>query len=205
MNYSDISLLAIAAIPILYRGWIGFRYGAACELRQTLTFIFGVLVAIRFWQPCAERLVDAMNFDPRWITIGAFVALFMIGAVVAGVIFNARAQVFQSVQRNYFDNILGLVCGLFSGALLGACLLWLATVAIPGKFDSMTYAQSFLGLPREMVRAIETAVEVAPDSPGRTHYPVVTMIDAPAEEDSSNASAPEGSVLVRQRGQIAWK
>jgi uncharacterized membrane protein required for colicin V production len=205
MNYSDISLLVVAAILILYRAWTGWRYGASYEIRYLLMLTFGVLVAIRFWQPCTEKLVDAVNFDPRWITIGAFAVLFTVGAVVAGVIVNIKAQVFQSVQRNYLDNFLGLAAGLFSGALLGACVIWLSTIAVPGKFDSVSYAQSFLDFPREVFRAIETAVGVAPGSAGRTRYPEATIVEVPVDASDTNVVVPEGSVLMRQRGQVAWK
>lgn len=205
MNYSDIFLLVVAAIPILYRGWTGWRCGASVELRHSLTFFFATLVAIRFWQPCTEKLTDAVNFDPRGIAIGAFVVLFTIGAVVAGAVFNLKAQAFQNVQRNYLDNLLGLAAGLFSGALLGACVLWLSTIAMPGKFDSVSCAQSFLGFPREIFQSIETAVGVAPRSAGRTQYPEATLVDVPADPGSTTVQAPDGSVLMRRRGQIAWK
>ncbi len=205
MNYSDLALLALAAIPILYRGWLGCRYGASFEVRQLLMIFFGMLVAIRYWQPCTERLVDSLTFDPRWVAIGAFVVLFAVASVVAGVVVNAKAQIFQGVQRNYLDNLLGLVAGAFSGALLGACLIWLSTVAVPGKFQSMNYAQSFLRFPRDIVRAIETEVDMAPGSIARTRYPVATIIEVPVDPSDANVPVPEGSVLMRRRGQIVWE
>ncbi len=205
MNYSDISLLVVAAIPVLYRAWTGWRYGASTEIRYTLMLLFGVLIAMRLWKPCTEKLVDALNFDPRWITIGAFVILFAVGAVVAGFIMNVKARVFQSVQRNYLDNFLGVATGAFSGALLGACILWLATIGSPGKFDSASYAQTFLGFPRQVFQSIETLVGVAPDSAARTQFPVATMVDQPVAPGTSNVAVPEGSMLVVRRGQVAWQ
>lgn len=203
MNPSDISLLVVAAIPILYRGWNGFRYGLSAEIRHLLTIFFAMLVAIRLWKPCAERLVDALNFDQRWVTIGAFVVLFTIAAVVASVIFKVNSRVFQSVQMNYLDKVLGLVGGLFSGALLGACILWLSTIAMPGKYDTVDYAKSLIDFPREVFQSIETLVGVAPDSAARIQYPVATMIEVPVVGNS--ADVPAGSMLMTQQGQIAWR
>jgi uncharacterized membrane protein required for colicin V production len=203
MNISDISLLVVAAIPILYRGWNGFRYGLSAEIRHLLTIFFAMLVAIRLWQPCAGKLVDALNFDQRWVTIGAFVVLFTIAAVVAGVIFKVNARIFQSVQMNYPDKVLGLAGGLFSGALLGACILWLSTIAMPGKYDSVDFAKSLIDFPRDVFQSIETVVGVAPDSAARIQFPVASMIEVPVT--GNPADVPPGTMLMTQQGQIAWK
>jgi uncharacterized membrane protein required for colicin V production len=201
MEITEISLLVLAAVPILYRGWNGWRYGASAEMRYLLTIFFGMLVAIRFWQPCTEKLCDAITFDPRIIAITAFGVLFGIGGMVAGYAVNLRAKFFQSVKANYLNNLLGLFSGLLSGSLLAACILWVSSVALPGKFDSPPELQSFRGFPQAVFKSLETAMGVAPDSSGRTKYPVATIADVPVE----GGNAPEGAVLMHQRGSIAWK
>ena len=203
MNASDISLLVLAAVPFLYRGWAGMRYGASVEIRQALMFLFGTLVAIRYWQPCVEKVSGSVTFDPRWVALGVFVVLFTLGCLVAGLVVQVKGKAFQSVKSNYFDNVLGLVAGLFSGSLLGVCLLWLATVAAPGKFDSATVAHRVIDWPRDVFQCIETRVGVAPDSAARTRYPVVTLVPVPV--NPAAGATPEGDVLMQMRGEIAWQ
>jgi uncharacterized membrane protein required for colicin V production len=203
MSFPEISLLVLAALPIFYRAWSGWRYGASVELRYLLTFFFAVLVATRYWQPVTETLTGAVTFEPRLIALVAFLALFAAGAAVAGFAVDLRSKFYQSVKANYVDNVLGLAAGLCSGVLLSACILWVSTIVMPGKFESVPHVKSLCGLPGTVVGAIETGVGVAPDSAGRTRYPVVTMVDVKVED--SSVDVPEGSVLMRKRGKIDWK
>ncbi|MGH8048087.1 MAG: CvpA family protein [Chthoniobacterales bacterium] len=203
MNFPEISLLVIAALPILYRGWRGVTYGATIELRYTLTFFFAALVAARYWQPWAETLIGAVTFDPRIIATLAFLLLFGVGFLVAAFVVDFRAKSYKSVKANYVDNVLGLFAGLFSGALIAACILWVSTIAMPGKLDSKPELKAFCGFPGKILTAIETFVGVAPDSTGRTRYPEVTMVDVQVENPP--ADVPEGTILMQQRGKIEWK
>jgi len=204
MSTSAISLLVIAALPVLYRAWIGWRHGASTEMRHLLVNLFGVLVAIRFWQPWTQTISGGLTFDPRWVALSAFVLLYALGSTVAGFAVRLKGQVYQSVKPDYVNRALGLLSGAFTGALLGACLLWLAMVAMPGKFDEVPQAMSLAAWPRDMVRGIETNLAgVAPDSAGRTKYPQVVIAEVPA--DGTAPAEPGGAVLMQQRGRITWQ
>jgi hypothetical protein len=114
-----------------------------------------------------------------------------------------RAKFYKSVKANYVDSVLGLFGGLFSGALLAACILWVAAIAMPGKFSTLPQVQSLIELPRGVIASLETAAGVAPGSTGRTKYPVVSMVDVQIEDASGTLAA--GSVLMQRRGRIDWK
>lgn len=202
MEFAATSLLVLAALPVLYRAWSGVRYGASVEMRYLLTIFFGVLVAIRFWQPLTETLCGAINFDPRLLAVGAFLVLFGLGAMVAGYAVNVRAKVFQSVKANYLNSVLGLVAGLASGALLGACLLWISVVVVPGQFDSQPRLKEFIDFPKTVFQSIETLMGVAPDSAGRTKYPQAGLVDV---EVKDGKDVPAGAILMQRRGAVTWK
>ncbi|MDD5199173.1 MAG: CvpA family protein [Terrimicrobiaceae bacterium] len=205
MNPSEISILLIAVLPILYRGWSGWQHGAAIETRHLLVNLFAILVAIRYWQPWTELISRGLTFDPRWIAAGSFVALYFVGAAVAGVVVKMKAPAYQSVKSDFPNHALGLATGAFTGALAGACVLWLATVAMPGKFDSFAPAQSFASLPRDVFQALETRVAgVEPGSAARTRYPQVTMKEAVVDPKAGDAT-PDGVVLMQMRGQVTWQ
>jgi uncharacterized membrane protein required for colicin V production len=203
MSISEISLLAVVALLVIYRGWVGWRGGATAEVRILLVNLFGVLVAVRYWQPWSEKIGEAVTFDPRWVATGAFLALYLVGAAVAGFVVRIKAQAYQSVKADYLNQGLGLAAGVFSGLLLGACVAWITAIARPADADSMAAMGSLRAWPRALVQSFETAVGVAPGSPGRTRYPQVTLVEAPVEPNADLAAG--GAVLMRQKGQIDWR
>jgi uncharacterized membrane protein required for colicin V production len=197
MSFFETSFYVLAAIALLHRGWSGCCHGATVEVRYLLTILFAVLVAARYWQPLTEWLSASLTFDPRFIALGVFVVLLGIGGSIAGFVVKIRGEVYRSEQINYLDHALGLVAGLFSGALLAACLLWFSAVAHPVQGESSPLVNGFVDLPRNLVGCIETSVGVAPDSTARTRFPVVTMDEMPAGD--------EGSKPMQGRSRISWK
>lgn len=204
MTFSDLSLLAVAAILILYRAWAGWRQGATNEMRHLITNLFGLLFAVRFWQPCAESLIVGVTIDPRWVTTGTFVALFGVGAMVAGFVVKLNAPAYQSVKADYVNQGLGVVAGIFSGALLGGSLLWLASVATPDQFAAAPSAKALAQFPRDVVRRLEGSVAgVGAASPSRMKFPRVALGQVPVE--SGPDQLPEGAVLMQVRGEVTWQ
>lgn len=203
MKPEEITIVAIAALPLLYRAWQGWRFGAATEVRHLLVNFFGVLVAIRYWQPWSETISGGLTFDPRWVALTSFVLLYGIGALVAGFVVNLKGEAYKSVKFDFANRGLGVLVGIGSGAILGVCVLWLAQLAKPGSLQDVAEVKTAVETPRDVVRSLETAVGMAADSTGRTRYPQVTLVEMPA--DGSAGPAPEGAVLMQQRGRLAWQ
>lgn len=203
MSISEISLLVVVALLVLYRASMGWREGATREVRILLVNLFGVLVAVRYWQAWTERIGEAVTFDPRWVATGAFFALYAIGVVVAGFVVRVKAPSYQSVKADYLSQTLGLAAGIFSGLLLGACVAWITAVARPADPDSLAVMGTLRGLPKALVQNFETAVGVAPGSPGRTRYPQVTLAEVPADPNADTTTG--GAVLMQLRGRIEWR
>lgn len=204
MKTGEIIILVIAALPLLYRAWKGWRFGAATEIHHLLVNFFGVLVAIRYWQPWSETVSGGLTFDPRWIALSSFVLLYGLGALVAGFVVKLGGQGYQSVKPDFANKGLGVLVGIGSGVILGISVLWLAQIAKPGSFETAPGVQTAVGVPRGVVQTIETVVGVAPDSSGRTRYPHVTIEEVPAGA-ADGATAPAGAVLMQQRGRVAWQ
>jgi hypothetical protein len=202
MNISGISLLAVVALLVLSRAWSGWRDGATKEVRFLLVNLFAVLVAVRYWEPWAEKIGSAVTFDPRWVALGAFLTLYVLGAVVAGFVVRFKAPSYQSVKADTLNQALGLAAGVFSGLLLGACVAWITAIARPADGDSLSAMSALRAMPRAIVQNVETAVGVAPGSPGRTKYPRPSLAEVPA--DSGADAAASGAVMMLQRGRIDW-
>lgn len=203
MTFPEISLLVLAAIALISRARSGWRHGATVEFRYALTFLFATLVAARFWEPAAKTLTSAVTFDPRFVAVIAFLALFAVSAVVAGVVVRTGAKAYQSVKANVPDQVLGLVAGVFSGALIASCIIWGAQVAWPGSFDTIPAARSLAGLPQKLVTSVENLSGMAANSAGRTRYPKVTMVDV--QVAGPTEGLPEGAILMQRRGKIDWE
>lgn len=203
MTISDLSLFGVALIVILYRAWAGWRYGATNEMRFVITNVFALLLASCLWRPCAQALIAGVTLDPRWVTTGTFVALFALGGTVAGFVVRAGAKAYQSVKADYVNQALGLCAGLFTGAIMGGSLLWLATVASPEQFAAAPAARALAEFPASLVRGLETRVAgVDPASPGRLKFPRTTLVPEPVE--TQPGQLPEGAVLMRMRGEVTW-
>jgi uncharacterized membrane protein required for colicin V production len=203
MNSIEISILVLALAPLLYRTWNGWRQGASVEVRYLLANLFGVLVAIRYWQPWTEKISGGLTFDPRWVAIASFVALYGLGVLVAGFVVRLKGPSYRSVKPDFANKGLGVLAGLASGFIAAASVFWLAQVARPGSFETVPAFKDAGGALRGGMQSLETAVGVAPDSTGRTRYPLVTLAEVPA--DPSAGAAPEGAVLMQQRGHVAWQ
>jgi uncharacterized membrane protein required for colicin V production len=203
MKPLEISLLVLAALPLCYRIWSGWRHGATTEFRYALTVLFAALVAARFWQPATELLTASLTFDPRALAALAFIALFLLAAGVAHLAMGAGAPAGKNAKMNPADQFLGLAGGAVSGVVLAGCVLWVGAIASPGAFAAVPQAQSLAELPRSLVIGAETVSGMAPESPGRTRYPEVTLVDVKVENPSTDL--PEGSILVQRRGKIDWR
>jgi uncharacterized membrane protein required for colicin V production len=203
MNTFVISTLVIAALPILIGMWRGWRHGATLELRYTLAISFGILVALRYWEPCTRMLSRAVNFDARWLAVGAAVVLFSLGFAVAGFVVRLKGDAFAEVESDPVNQVLGAVAGVFSGALLASGIIWISAVAMPGVLDSIEAARALEGFSQTLADRIESAVGMDTGSPARIHFPEVKLVQDPSESTSSASGS--GVVIVHQVGQISWQ
>lgn len=171
----ELFIFLLVLLPVLLRGWQGLRHGATREIRHCLIYLFGMLVALRYWYPVTGTVSNWFHLDPRLLAAGAFAVLFVVAAELAAFAINFRAQYVQSVQANPSNDWLGAILGLFSGALIGCSLLVLAAVAMPvliPGFDRQKFPMPIERLPLEAFRAIEQNVAGVPlQSPAHTPLP----------------------------------
>lgn len=201
MTAADISLIALALVPPIYRAWRGWREGAATEVRFTVVILFALLVAIRYWQPTAEALSAGLTFDPRLVALGAFGILFVVGALVSGYAVRLRATTYRSTEPDPVNRLLGLIAGFVSGGLVGAAFLWLATIAAPGKLDALPMARAISDAPRAVYQTIERSLAGVPaEGDARTRFPVVTVTHVATGEITA-----DGGEVRKSRGAVAWQ
>lgn len=91
------------------------------EMRHTLTYLFALLAALRYWRPAAEMARGYLAVDPPAMEAGVFLLLFVVAALVAGLMVNLRGGLYQSVAPNVFDTVLGPCVAWCPGLSLAAC------------------------------------------------------------------------------------
>lgn len=204
-----IILLVITAAPVLYRGAQGWIRGATSEMRYVLVYLFAVLLAVRFWQPGTDLLQKGLTFDPRYVAIGVYLLLFMLAAAVAGVAIRIKADLYRSVIADPINQILGLAGGLFSGALLGASLALILSLAIPARIDEADspILESVILWPETLATAVATHVAgISPESESRLKFPRITFSESPLDaKDPASATAAPGAILVQLYPTLTWE
>jgi uncharacterized membrane protein required for colicin V production len=176
-------LFLVALLPILWRAWCGYRMGATVEFRYAIVCFFALLVALRYWYPLTSLVHGFIQIDVQYLTAGVCIVLFLLGAAVASLIIDIKAQIYLSVRQNPLDTVLGVIAGMISGAAIGCSILLAASVALPGKVDSFATANYPLPLheyPAAIFRTVEQNIaHIAFESTSHTPIPTVKISEEP--------------------------
>ncbi|MFA7344656.1 MAG: CvpA family protein [Terrimicrobiaceae bacterium] len=171
------AICLIVLVPVLLRAWQGWRYGATREIRHCLIYLFGMLVAVRYWYPVTAALVHWFHRDPRLSAAAAFATLFFLAAELAALAVNFRAEYVQSVRANPINDCLGAILGVFSGALIGCSLLLVVSLESPALmpgFDRQKLPLPLDRLPLDVFRMVEQNVAGVPLQ-GPAHTPLPSL------------------------------
>lgn len=184
----ELILFFVALVPVLWRGWLGWKMGATSELRFLIVALFGLLVALRYWYQTTAALTHLLPVDPQYLAAGVCIVLFLAAAALAGLVVNLKGEVYQSVQANYLDSGLGVLSGLFGGGLIAASILLAASVALPGKvegFDVKKYPMALHEYPAALFRELEKNVaNIEQASTARTPLPSLELSESDPEQRS---------------------
>ena len=172
----------IALLPVLLRAWQGWRFGATREIRHTILYLFGMLVALRFWYPVTLAISQWINRDARLVAAVVFTVLFFLAAELASLAIRFRAEHFESVQENRPNQVLGSILGLVSGALLGGSLLLIFSMELPAMlpgFDPQKFPLPLEKLPVDIFRGMEKNIAgISEQNPAHTPLPEIPATGA---------------------------
>ncbi len=178
----ELILFFVALVPVLWRGWLGWKMGATSEIRFLIVALFGLLVSLRYWYQATAALTDFLPVDPQYLAAGVCIVLFLAAAALAGLVVNLKGEVYQSVQTNYLDSGLGVLSGLLGGGLIAASILLAASVALPGKvegFDVKNYPMALHEYPATLFRELEKNVaHIEQASTARTPLPSLELTES---------------------------
>ena len=142
MNYIDI----IIAVVLFLFAWKGLRKGIIIEVVTLVAFGAGIYGAMRFSDFTAERLVEYIEVDPKYLNTIAFVLTFIILVVLVNLVGRVVSNLVKSMNLGFFDRLGGFLFGAAKGVLLCSVLLmvlvnlnWVGFVKEEAKQESKLY------------------------------------------------------------------
>ncbi len=207
MIWTILAIVALAG-PTLYRAWLGWRDGAATEMRIVIVALFAVLLALHFWKPATDFLVGALPTNPRFLALAAFTGLTAIGVAAAGFAVRLKGYSFFEKKSNRVDQLLGVAAGLVSGALIGSTFALVLVIALPVYFadpEKPDMAQKIGVWPMRLCREVERLVGVPTGSAARTKFPAIQFEQREIEPDDDAPEAEAGMRMVVREPVVVWR
>lgn len=200
--------VVIAAVPALHRAWLGWRDGATVEMRTVIVTVFGVLLALRFWEFGTTLIAKNISADPRYVAIFVFVVLGIAGASLAALAVKLKSYPFHSPERNVPDQVLGVIAGLFGGSLLGGSLAMLMVIALPSRYgaeETPKFALMPGAWPALFCREVEKLAGLEPTSPDRTRFVSVGFREEEVDVGDGAPDADPGTRMVKLMPVLIWR
>lgn len=114
MNYIDI----IIAVVLVVFGIAGLRKGIISEVATLLGLVLGLFGAFKFSDFTAEKVVQYISIDPKYLNTVAFVLTFIVVAVLVNLLGRLMAKLVQAINLGFIDKIGGFVVGVAKGLLI---------------------------------------------------------------------------------------
>lgn len=124
MNYLDIIIL----ILLIIFGFGGWKKGIIIEAASLLGLGLGILAAFYCSDFTAEKLVEWMEINPKYLKVLSFIVTFVVVAVVVNLLGKMIANIVKSLNLGFIDKIGGFVFGVAKGVLLCSLLIMLLNV-----------------------------------------------------------------------------
>lgn len=121
MNYIDI----IIAVLMVVFGIAGLRKGIIIEAATLLGLCLGLYGAFHFSDFTAEKLVQFVSIDQKYLNIVAFIVTFIIVAVLVNLLARLIAKLVKAINLGFIDKIGGFVIGLAKGLLVCSLIVML--------------------------------------------------------------------------------
>src|SRR5690606_13875579 len=126
-------VIGILLIWGLYKGLIN---GLFVELASLAALIAGIYGAIHFSYYIGERLSDSLDWDPRYISITAFVITFFIIILLVNFAGRFLTKMANFAMLGFLNKLAGGIFGCLKAAVvMGALLIFVEKVSTPLGVD----------------------------------------------------------------------
>jgi membrane protein required for colicin V production len=121
MNYIDIIILVLLVVF----GIAGLRKGLIIELATLLGLGVGLYGAFHFSDFTAEKLVNFVEINPKYLNVIAFIVTFIVLAILVNLLGRLVAKLVKTINLGFIDKIGGFVVGVAKGVLICSLLVML--------------------------------------------------------------------------------
>ena len=121
MNYIDIVILVVLGIF----GLGGLRKGIITEAATLLGLGVGLYGAFHFSDFTAEKLVQWVEINPKYLNVIAFVVTFLVLAIVVNLLGRLVAKMVKAINLGFIDKLGGFIIGMAKGVLICSLLVML--------------------------------------------------------------------------------
>lgn len=119
MNYIDIVILVVLGIF----GIGGLRKGIITEAATLLGLGVGLYGAFHFSDFTAEKLVQWVEINPKYLNVISFVVTFLVLAIVVNLLGRLIAKMVKAINLGFVDKLGGFIVGMAKGVLLCSLLV----------------------------------------------------------------------------------
>jgi membrane protein required for colicin V production len=124
MNYLDI----IIVVLLLAFGIGGWRKGVILELTTLLGLGLGLYGAFHFCDFTANKLVEYVEIDPKYLHLISFIVTFIVAAILVNLLGRLISKAIRAINLGSIDKLGGFLVGLAKGLLICSLLVMLLNV-----------------------------------------------------------------------------
>lgn len=121
MNYIDIVILVVLGIF----GIGGLRKGIITEAATLLGLGVGLYGAFHFSDFTAEKLVQWVEINPKYLNVIAFIVTFLVLAILVNLLGRLVAKMVKAINLGFIDKLGGFIIGMAKGVLICSLLVML--------------------------------------------------------------------------------
>jgi membrane protein required for colicin V production len=121
MNYIDIVILVVLGIF----GLGGLRKGIITEAATLLGLGVGLYGAFHFSDFTAEKLVQWVEINPKYLNVIAFIVTFLVLAIAVNLLGRLVTKLVKAINLGFVDKLGGFIIGMAKGVLICSLLVML--------------------------------------------------------------------------------
>lgn len=121
MNYIDIVIIVLLGIF----GIGGLRKGIITEAATLLGLAVGLYGAFHFSDFTADKLVQWVEINPKYLNVISFVVTFLVLAVAVNLLGRLITKLVQAINLGFIDKLGGFIIGMAKGLLICSLLVML--------------------------------------------------------------------------------
>lgn len=125
MNYIDIIILVL----LVGFGIGGLRKGLITEAATLLGLGLGLYGAFHFSDFTAEKLMDLVEIDPKYLHVISFAVTFIVLTVLVYLLGRLVAKLVKAINLGFIDKLGGFLFGIAKGVLIASLLIMLLNAA----------------------------------------------------------------------------